>query len=453
MKFFDRFPLPLVGLGLLGLAVVAGLLIGQDPFNGLLISLVLLAGLIGFYSLRQPLVLVLLGLATIGLGQIGRIPPLSGNLVMIDLIMGGFFVVAFLYAVANRIPVPRTPFHLFWLGFLSIAAVVLILSPLALTSADLLKNSFYLVRLVVYSSLFWFIPMLAQPKLWQTRLYSGTVWVGLAVVILGFLQLLIFPDIGFLASYGWDPHIGRLVSTFLDPNYLGGFLAIILAMISSRFLGEPEKHGLPWLTIILILVAAVLTYSRSGYLAVAIVIFLFGLRYSWKLLLVATLCLTPIVLSVPRIQERIAGGFSIDGTSQARIQSWQDALSIIANFPLTGVGYNNYQQAQVDLGIIGRTTTGHSVNGSDSSLLNVQATTGVVGFGLFVAAILSLIMVAKRLIRQKQKGVQLSAAYAFLLIAPAMLVHSMFVNSLFYPFLLLPLCVLAGLIMIDKDNL
>lgn len=356
-----------------------------------------------------------------------------------------------LTALASRKGFATTPAHRAWLAFLAVALLTLVLTPLHVGFGDLARNGLYWVRLLLYGSVLWFVPMLADDA-WKRRLYSALVWCGMAVVGLGFLQLAVFPDIGPLASYGWDPHIGRLVSSFLDPNYLGGYLAVLLAAVLGAYLGGGEGRRLPWLTAGLVVVASVLTYSRSGYLAVAAVVFFFGLRYSWKLLLLALAVITPLALSIPRVQERVAGGFSVDGTSQARIKSWQDALTVIGAFPVTGVGYNNYGNAQVELGIIPSGTEGHSINGSDSSLLNVQATTGAIGFGIFVAAAGLLLRAAVRETRRQEPSVAKSAAYALLLAAPAMFVHSFFVNGLFYPFLLLPLMVLAGLMLSGSEE-
>ena len=70
---------------------------------------------------------------------------------------------------------------------------------------------------------------------------------------------------------GWDPHIGRLLSTWFDPNFIGGFLGFILSItIALGLYYWKEKRTKLALVLGIIgfigLIALYLTYSRSGYL-------------------------------------------------------------------------------------------------------------------------------------------------------------------------------------------
>ena len=58
--------------------------------------------------------------------------------------------------------------------------------------------------------------------------------LGVVLSLIGFLQLLYYPDLEPLYRYGYDPHKNRLFSTFLDPNLLGSILNICL--ITGLFL-------------------------------------------------------------------------------------------------------------------------------------------------------------------------------------------------------------------------
>src|SRR5690606_10701527 len=104
-------------------------------------------------------------------------------------------------------------------------------NPFSIIGPELAVSGFYLLRLLFYGSLIWIIPDLYPTERDLLGVVRLLVWVGMAVVIAGFLQLYVLPDIGILTAFGWDPHVGRLLSTFLDPNYLGGFLAILLAIL------------------------------------------------------------------------------------------------------------------------------------------------------------------------------------------------------------------------------
>ena len=398
-----------------------------------------------YCAIAKPHWLLPLALGVLVLGQVGRIPPLSGQILLLDLVVGTAFLVWALLEVAGRRKLRFEAVHFLWLGFIAMAALALILTPLVLSRSDLATNGIYLVRLVAYTSLFWGMQRWSPEAYQAKHVLNMVLWTGYALIVLGFLQLIFVPDIGFLSGYGWDPHVGRLVSTFLDPNYFGGFLAIILAVLLARTLGE--GHRFPWFWGAVLMIATVLTYSRSGYLAVGIVIFGFGLRYSWRILLLAVVCVVPLALAIPRVQERVLGGFSVDATAQDRVISWQGALTIIDRFPFLGVGYNNYKPASEVVGVFQGSETSQSAAGSDSSLLNVQATTGFLGFGLFMATVFAILIRAWKRSARKDNSPYRSAAFALLFIAPAIFVHSFFVNSLFYPFIFLPLALLVGVLL------
>jgi O-antigen ligase len=434
----------------LAAAIGAGVAAALWPMVVLIIAGSIAALWIGLYFLEKPLPLLGLLFLTVILGQFGRIPPLSGDILLIDILVGILFVSWLLKVLWGVQRFRFTTFHLLWIAFLGVALVSLLFTTLPLTRLELLQNSLYWVRLVTYSSLMWVIPSMVTKEKTASQVVYWLLWSAGVVAVLGFLQLRIYPDIGALAKYGWDPHVGRLVSTFLDPNYLGGFFALILAFVLGRSLGE--KQPFAWGTIFLFLAASVFTYSRSGYLAVGIVVLAFGLRYSWKVLLLAICIAVPLGLQIPRVQQRIEGAFSVDATSQARILSWQNAGIIIGNFPLLGVGYNNYREAQETLGILQGDPQSRAATGSDSSILNIQATTGIFGLGLFLAAGIVLARKAYRLTKTTEKSIRVSAAYGLLFGVPGLLVNALFVNSLFYPLIFFPLMVLVGLMLSGDEE-
>lgn len=433
-----------------------------------LASAVLLGGLTGLFSLwtllavvalvslylfvRYPMVLLAACFACVVLGQFGRVPPgsASGTVLLLDGLAGLLCLVWFVMAIWKRWPFVISPAHLAWIAFLIVAGVLLLRNPFGLRLRDLAQDGFYLVRLIFYSSLAWSIPQLFGTQAKAERIYRWTVIAGLSITVLGFAQLFLFPDIGPLSKYGWDPHVGRLVSSFLDPNYLGGYFAIFLSLVLGRFV--QEKGRFPIISVALVLIATVLTYSRSGYLAVAIVALLYGLRYSWKLVVVGVVCIVPLALSIPRVQQRVVGGFSIDKTSQDRIDSWSNALAISDKYSVLGIGYNNYQPAQESLGLIRAGSTSRSSGGSDSSLLNVVATTGYFGTALFLITVLAILKHCLDLVRAGKRNVQSSVALSLLVMAPALFVHSFFVNATFYPFILMTLSVLVGLTYVRQDS-
>ena len=69
------------------------------------------------------------------------------------------------------------------------------------------------------------------------------VFVALALAAGGFLQLQILPDLEELAkSAGYDPHINRLVGSWLDPNFIGGYFAAASLFLVSLALYRPTDR-------------------------------------------------------------------------------------------------------------------------------------------------------------------------------------------------------------------
>jgi O-antigen ligase len=431
-------------------AVGVGALLAWQPVWGsvLLCAVLLIAGV-----LQQPAMLLYGAIALIALGQIGRFQPLSGGSpLLMDALLGLLMLVWIVFMLWRRATPVRSLAHSIWGAFLLIALISLLGSPLALNRAELLDALLYWVRLVFYTSVLWSIPSFITTTRGLDNLHRIFLWSGAGVLGLGLLQLVFIPDIGFLGTYGWDPHVGRFVSTFLDPNYLGGYLALLLSCIFAVLMVRPSAKWY-WVFAGCTLIAGMLTFSRSGYLALACVLLLAVFRYSWKLLLLSLLCIVPLALAIPRVRDRVIGGFQVDVTAQDRLKSWDDALHIIAKRPLLGVGYNAYEAAQLEVGVLSPSVKSHANTGSDSSLLNVVATTGIVGGVLYLLAMLLFYQRAQGLVRTKRgSSSQRIAAYTVLFAIPALFVHSLFVNSLFYPLILLPLVVFLATLYIGEQE-
>ena len=181
----------------------------------------------------------------------------------------------------------------------------------------------------------------------------------------------------------------------------------------------------------ILLLAIFLTFSRSSWAALAVIIFVFGVVKTKKLLFVALLLAFLAYFAVPRIQTRLAGITDPADSASFRLQSWRNTSEIISDNILHGVGYNAFRYAQKDysffeVGSMG----GHAGAGADSSFLLVFATTGILGFLIFLAAYFYPI----------NKSVLLTSAVL------GMLVQSQFINLFFYPqimFLWFVLLVLA----------
>lgn len=125
---------------------------------------------------------------------------------------------------------------------------------LAISAPQWWLGPLHLGRLVMYGLFVYFYAGCAARA---HTLYTST---ALLLAGWGLLQYFLLPDLRFIAIAGYDDHFYRLASTLLDPNFAG----LIFTMTLSFYL---SRRALFWPTIILLLLALWLTYSRAAYLA------------------------------------------------------------------------------------------------------------------------------------------------------------------------------------------
>ncbi len=285
----------------------------------------------------------------------------------------------------------------------------------------------------------------------------------LLIVLLGFLQLQFFPsfyDLG-LHLKGWDPHIGRLLSTWFDPNFIGGYLAYMLGPVIAlalyfRHQGERRWFLLMAAFLFICLIALYLTFSRSGYLAFMLVLGLLALFKSRKVLVAGILLILLAFTFSPRVQQRSIEAWDsgksligldaqkpLDPTAELRVWSWKFALEMISENPWVGVGYSRYAYEinQRGHGLL----SGHASGGSDSSLLTIWATSGV--FGILSYLAIGFVAVTSAIRRLWKKADFRSYLDAGLVAGfGGMMAHSFFVNSLLFPLMMVYLLVGLGLL-------
>ncbi len=294
----------------------------------------------------------------------------------------------------------------------------------------------YLLRYMFYSSAVWLGYALVKSRLVDLKaMIYLEVFIGLGLAILGFGQLMVWPDISFLSQFGYDPHQNRLVSTFLDPNYLGVFLDI--ALFLSIYLA---RHNRSWKILIvsfILLAGIVLTYSRSAYLMLLVGGLMMSAKYyKWGILVLAGLVIS-LYLLVPQFATRINGGLMVDKSASERLDSWQKGLVVFEGNPILGVGFGNLRDYLNDHNMVKVFSEdgGNSGNGIDSSFLLVLAMTGVIGLIVYLGFWVYLV-------RLLISGDDFS--FILLTIVVSGLIGSQFINSLFYPPIMLGLFLLIG---------
>lgn len=385
-------------------------------------------------------------------GNLIRI-PISGDtqILIIDLLLPLFI----LFWLAKRLTVhrkfPKTNLNIYVFSFVIIAVISLIYNFFALDLGikELIISSFYLIRWIEYLFLFFiFIDLFkTRQEIFKFLQFLFTnIWL---IILLGFLQFKFYPDFTIMAQSGWDPHVGRLLSTWFDPNFISGFMGFILAILLSLLtLSTKQLRPLSktYLQIIFAsgLIALMLTYSRSGLLAFAIGAFLIGLWRSKKMLIIAIIAGSFFVAHNERLQTRLIGAFNIDVTANYRIESWLSTLRIVEEKPILGVGYNTLKYVQTKIGAVASENT-HSATGSDSSLLTILVTTGILGFIPFCLLYAQILLTCLKNYFRKSNNLFLRI-YALGLLGGtlSLLAHCSFVNSLLFPFILVYFWLLMG---------
>jgi len=324
------------------------------------------------------------------------------------------------------------------LVFFLTATASSVLSTHFFSQKEIAVGLLFLVRLILYTV--FSVAVASSIKKAEVsgfiKLFSIT---GVIFALIGFLQLIFFPNLANLVEYGWDPHINRLVSSTLDPNYAGGLLTVFLCIALSQFLYTNRKIYAA--ASLMFFCAIVLTFSRSSYIAVLLATLTISAIKSPKIILVPLFLFVISFSLIPTVRSRILGAFTLDDTSRSRIESWQNAIIIFKDKPVFGVGFNNYRSAQTKYGFFQSRAQdgGHSGAGSDSSFLLILATTGSVGFLSFIAWQAAIIKVSVVNLKTSYLSLGIFAAYLGLLI------HSQFVNSFFFPQILMSLMFLLGL--------
>lgn len=309
--------------------------------------------------------------------------------------------------------------------FVLIATTSLIFTPLKLNLQQYFISLAYILRFFLYS-LLGFLMYCGGDGNFKKNITTTLIFCGFILALIGLIQLVFLPDLMFLSNFGWDPHYFRTVSTFLDPNFLGSFLVLSLILIFQNFATGEKRSKVEILSFVLVYIALLTTFSRGAYLAFLIsFLYLSLLRKSVKVGFVTILLFGVLLAGFTTYQRLVAQPRGIDRAQSAefRESSWRQGWEILSQNPILGVGFNTYRFALEKYGLGDKQfLKGHGSSTNDSSLLYVAATTGFIGFVIYLLFLGSLFY----------KGNYVLRAGLICLIT-----QSFFTNTLFYPPLML----------------
>ena len=210
-------------------------------------------------------------------GEVLRIPLLGFDLLPSDLIIPVLLVVWGIDKIQSDRILRLGRVGKTILFFFAVLVITYSVNLFQFDMGEMISAGAYMARYALYLSLaFVTFDLLQRDK--RHRFFKLIlVYIGASLIIisaLGFLQLTYFPsflDLG-MDVFGWDPHIGRMLSTWFDPNYLGGYLAFVTTLFVSMalYFRQAKDRRLFWGVSVLALIGLVslyFTYSRSAALA------------------------------------------------------------------------------------------------------------------------------------------------------------------------------------------
>ncbi len=220
-------------------------------------------------------------------------------------------------------------------------------------------------------------------------------------ILLGLQRVGYYPEGGAVLRYiNDDPSLPqRATGTAVDPNALGAFLIMTIALAIPQFLSQ--QRLLPrWIVagaLGAMGLALLLTLSRGAFVATAAAALALGvLRYPRLLLILAVVL--AIILIVPWTQSYVSrfveGLLAQDLATQMRLGEYKDALILIQRYPVLGVGFSGSPDIDTYIGV-------------SNMYLLIAEEMGLLGLAAFAALVIALYSAAARVYRCVRDAAQL----------------------------------------------
>ncbi|MFA6250359.1 MAG: O-antigen ligase family protein, partial [Candidatus Shapirobacteria bacterium] len=308
--------------------------------------------------------LLYLAIAIFPFGQLLRLQFAGLTFPAFDMVIGLLATFNFFYGLKHKKIYFSHPFSIFLIfTLLSLLFNTVFGLPISF------RAFFYYFRLLALLSLF-----IIPPPVSSTH-FSFFKLALLSTVFFGLAQYLIWPDFTSFQTLGWDPHLNRIVGTFLDPTFTG---LIFLFFFIFLFLELPKNFILLALTY----AGLSLTYSRATLLSLfAVSVFV---AFHKKTPNIALFCALLLILTVFALPRPAGEGSKLERSStiRAKIINYQEGLNIFFQSPIIGHGYNRLSSVRII-----SNPSSHANSGFDGSILTLLCTTGIAGTFVFVKGI------------------------------------------------------------------
>jgi len=389
-------------------------------------------------------ILIILLLVVFPFGEIFRF-DVGNNISIKPLDILSIFLLlwtAFLYSKNKKI---RKSLSWYYFFFPIVGFVSLLINSYWLNPHNLFTSFLYCLRWISYLSIFFAIIQFDES--FKKKIIKFLIVDGLLILLIGYIQFFLYPNLRNLYYLGWDEHLYRMFSSFLDPNFVGTFFVLYLIFIAGLLFHKMKNLSKKMIIfysaiIFMTLIAAFLTYSRSALLMLivsGITFFLIIQKRKFIFFLIGAIVLFVIIISPYFYLENI--DLLRIHSSLSRFQSAQHSLQVIQSDPLIGVGFDSYRYAQMRLHLINPNPKipSHSASGDDTSLLFIFATTGIIG--LFAYCFLWFKLFKEAKVKYKKN----SFALIFIASGAGLFVNSLFINSLFYSEIMFWMWMIVGL--------
>lgn len=358
-------------------------------------------------------IFIFLFLALFPLGQIIRI----GILQPIDVITG----LGAIYAIYKKQSKPDI--FKYFERFLIVAFFSWLFSLFIFQDVNVGYGFLYFLRLASYFYFLIYVWNFVNKTKKNNKLIKDSLLaVSVISALFGWVQFFLIPDIKPFFTWGWDMHLFRLVGTFLDPTFLG--LIIVFGLVQAVYKTLENRSFKNIALTGFLMLSLAFTYSRASYIAFAAgILAIIYFQKNLKKLLFLILGLGIIAFMLPTSKNHSIELFRTF-SAIAKVENYQTTLKIFEKSPVFGIGYDNlciaYQK------FVGpQSFSSHACSGSDSSMLFVLTTTGVIGLISFAALVFGI---AAEIDLKKEK--------LFIVSGIGVTLHSLFSNSLFYPWIL-----------------
>lgn len=288
---------------------------------------------------------------------------------LLDLAIGTFVMVyLFQWMTGRRQTLQFTPVHIliaFYILWL-LASYMLGLRHATPTPNNIRQFAETILSITL---VFIVVDMLRDPTMLRRLVLVFMVAVGIQAVIaivlfalpdytaeflLNRLGRIGYPVGGVIRYVESNPDLGeRAIGTWIDPNTLGGVLAIGAILITPQIFARKPVMRYRWLTILvvgLVSLAVLLSFSRASILSLGfglVVIAIIKYRRFLPVLVLGSV----LFLFLPQTQvyiERIIEAFTAaDLATQMRIGEYTDSLRLISRYPIFGVGFTGTPEIDI----------------------------------------------------------------------------------------------------------